>query len=69
VIFWPIATAEVVMAGHTGYVDLSDRYKALSTAGDALERLEAITHFEVFRRPVCGGASAKGSWQRRSATV
>jgi len=32
-----------------GFFDLSDRYAALSAAGDPLERLAAVVDFEVFR--------------------
>lgn len=37
------------MAGQPGFFDLSDRYEALSAAGDPLERLAAVVDFEVFR--------------------
>lgn len=37
------------MAGQAGFFDLSDRYEALSAAGDPLERLVAVVDFEVFR--------------------
>ena len=40
------------MAGQPGFFDLSDRYKALSAAGDPLERLAAVVDFEVFRGPL-----------------
>jgi hypothetical protein len=33
---------EVMMAGQPGVLDLSDRYEALSAAGDPLERLSAV---------------------------
>lgn len=35
-----------------GFFDLSDRYEALSAAGDPLERLAAVVDFEVFRGPL-----------------
>lgn len=41
--------AEVMMTGQPGFFDLSDRYEALSAAGDPLERLSAVVDFEVFR--------------------
>lgn len=37
------------MSGQAGFFDLSDRYEALSAAGDPLERLAAVIDFEVFR--------------------
>lgn len=40
------------MAGQLGFYDLSDRYKALSAAGDPLERLASVVDFEVFRGPL-----------------
>lgn len=40
------------MAGQLGFFDLSDRYEALSAAGDPLERLSAVMDFEVFRGPL-----------------
>lgn len=39
------------MAGQPGFFDLSDRYVALSGAGDPLERLAGVVDFEVFRGP------------------
>ena len=40
------------MAGQPGFFDLSDRYEALSAAGDPLERLASVVDFEVFRGPL-----------------
>ena len=40
------------MASQPGFFDLSDRYDALSAAGDPLERLAAVVDFEVFRGPL-----------------
>lgn len=40
------------MAGQLGFFDLSDRYEALSAAGDPLERLSALVDFELFRGPL-----------------
>jgi IS5 family transposase len=37
------------MADQRGFFDLDDRYRALSAAGDPLERLAAAIDFEVFR--------------------
>jgi hypothetical protein len=37
------------MAEQRGFFDLDDRYRALSAAGDPLERLAAAVDFEVFR--------------------
>ncbi|EHJ58110.1 hypothetical protein NSU_4933 [Novosphingobium pentaromativorans US6-1] len=42
----------MVMLGQAGFFDLSDRYEALSAAGDPLERLAAVVDFEVFRGPL-----------------
>lgn len=36
------------MVGQPGFFDLSDRYAALSAAGDPLERLASVVDFEVF---------------------
>jgi IS5 family transposase len=41
---------EAATAGPAGFFDLSDRYVALSAAGDALEWLSAVVDFEQFRR-------------------
>lgn len=40
------------MSCQPGFFDLSDRYEALSAAGDPLERLSAVVDFEVFRGPL-----------------
>ena len=40
------------MAGQPSFFDLSDRYEALSAAGDPLERLAAVVDFEIFRGPL-----------------
>jgi transposase, IS5 family len=52
------------MAGQAGFFDLSDRYAALSAAGDPLERLSALVDFELFRMPLIvalrRGSRAKG---------
>ncbi len=40
------------MVGQPGVFDLSDRYAALSAAGDPLERLASVVDFEVFRGPL-----------------
>lgn len=40
------------MAGQPDFFDLSDRYEALSAAGDPLERLAGVVDFEVFRGPL-----------------
>jgi len=40
------------MAGQPGFFDLSDRYEALSAAGDPLGRLAGVVDFEVFRGPL-----------------
>ena len=37
------------MAGQPGFFDLDARYRALSAAGDALERLARAVDFELFR--------------------
>ena len=52
------------MAGQAGFFDLSDRYAALSAAGDPLERLSAVVDFDLFRGPLIGalrrGSRGKG---------
>ncbi len=40
------------MIGQPGFFDLSDRYEALSAAGDPLERLSAVVDFDIFRGPL-----------------
>lgn len=37
------------MAGQRGFFDSDERLKALSAAGDPLERLAKVVDFEVFR--------------------
>ena len=37
------------MAKQPGFFDADERLKALSAAGDPLERLRAVVDFEVFR--------------------
>lgn len=37
------------MAGQPGFFDLDERHRALSAAGDALERLARVVDFELFR--------------------
>jgi transposase, IS5 family len=37
------------MAGQPGFFDADERLKALSVAGDRLERLSTVVDFEVFR--------------------
>lgn len=55
-----------MMVGQPGFFDLSDRYAALSAAGDPLEPLAAIVDFEVVRwRPVAAlRRSARGKGGR-----
>jgi transposase, IS5 family len=52
------------MVGQAGFFDFSDRYAALSAAGDPLERLAAVVDFELFRMPLIvalrRGPRAKG---------
>jgi IS5 family transposase len=54
------------MVGQSGFFDLSDRYFALSAAGDPLERLAAVVGFEVFRGPLIAALrrSAQGKGGR-----
>src|SRR5689334_3430496 len=37
------------MAGQTGFFELDERYRALSAAGDPLQRLAKVVDFELFR--------------------
>ncbi|MEL7000211.1 MAG: hypothetical protein AAFP68_18300 [Pseudomonadota bacterium] len=37
------------MAYQRGFLDLDERYAALSKAGDPLERLSSFIDFEIFR--------------------
>ena len=52
------------MRGQAGFFDVDERLKQLSAKGDALERLNAIVDFELFRadleRAVPGSDRAKG---------
>lgn len=52
------------MAGPPGFFDLSDRYEALSAAGDRLERLTAVVDFEVFRGPLMAAFAANADDHR-----
>ena len=45
------------MAGQSGFFDSDDRLKALSAAGDPLERLAQVIDFEVFRRDLATALS------------
>jgi transposase len=45
----------VAMADQPGFFDVDERYAALSSAGDPLERLSAVVDFEIFR-PVLDAA-------------
>jgi hypothetical protein len=49
------------MAGQPGFFDLDERYKALSAAGDPLERLPLVVDFERFRPFDCSGTRAMGT--------
>jgi hypothetical protein len=55
-----------MMGRQPGFFDVSDRYEALSAAGDPLERLCAIIDFEVFRGPLVAALrrSAQGKGGR-----
>ena len=54
------------MTGQPGFFDLSDRYAALSAAGDPLERLASVVDFEVFRGSLVAAVrrSARGKGGR-----
>ena len=39
------------MAGQSSFFDLDERYRALSVAGDALERLARAVDFGLFSDP------------------
>ena len=41
---------EAQVVGQPGFFDLSDRYAALSAAGDPLERLSSVVDFELAGR-------------------
>jgi transposase, IS5 family len=56
------------MAGQPGFFDSDERLKALSAAGDPLERLAQVIDFEVFRGDR-GSAVALGSDQGRPAAL
>src|SRR3954471_9367689 len=44
-----VANRGWAMRGQTGFFDVDERLKELSSKGDALERLNAIVAFEAFR--------------------
>jgi hypothetical protein len=46
--FTVVTTMEVAMARQPGFFDLDERYRALSAAGDPLERLAAAVDLELF---------------------
>lgn len=52
------------MRGQAGFFDVDERLKELSSKGDALERLQAVGDFELFRpdlaRAVARSDGAKG---------
>ncbi len=45
------------MAGQPGFFDIEERLKALSAAGDPLERLARVIDFEVFRSDLMAALS------------
>jgi transposase, IS5 family len=45
------------MAGQPGFVDQDERLRALSAAGDPLERLAAVVDFAVFRSDLIAALS------------
>ena len=51
------------MAGQPGFFDTDERLRALSAAGDPLERLAAVVDFELFR-PDLEAALARGDRSR-----
>lgn len=55
-----------MMVGQPGFFELSDRYAALSAAGDPLELLAAVVDFEMFRGPLIAALrrSARGKGGR-----
>jgi IS5 family transposase len=57
------------MMGQAGFFDLSDRYAALSAAGDPLEWLATVVDFEVFRGPLVVALRRGASQQGRPAAV
>lgn len=40
------------MPGQAGFWDVDERYVRLSSAGDPLERLDAVVPWEIFRKPL-----------------
>jgi transposase, IS5 family len=46
---WKLGNGGSAMAGQPGFFDSDERLKALSAAGDPLERLAQVIDFEVFR--------------------
>ena len=57
------------MAGQPGLFDLDERYAALSSAGDPLERLTMVLDFELFRGELGRGAGPLGPGQGRPPGV
>ena len=55
------------MAGQPGFFDGDERLKALSAAGDPLERLAQAVEFEVFRKDL--DAVAIGPSQGWTSTI
>jgi len=49
------------MRGQTGFFDVDERLKELSSKGDALERLNAIVDFEAFRPDLARGCRAQAA--------
>jgi IS5 family transposase len=53
------------MRGQSGFFEVDDRLKELSAKGDALERLNAVVDFELFRADLARAGPLEG----RSAAV
>jgi hypothetical protein len=56
------------MAGQAGFFDSDERLKALSAAGDPLERLARVIDFEVFRGDL-EAALSRSDRQGRAPTL
>ena len=57
------------MAGQPGFFDVDERLKALSAAGDPLERLAPVVDFELFRPELEAALVALGSGEGRPAAL
>lgn len=57
------------MRGQAGFFDVDERLKQLSAKGDSLERLNAVSDFELFRADLERAVPALGPRERWAAAI